>query len=62
MPSLLLTKPVESQASSDTSNKNLKTINLADAANGLEKLNAAIQEQTDDELYVFDLNGNKVLL
>lgn len=44
------------------SNKNPRLINLADVANGLEKLRAAAQEQTDDELYVFDMNGNKVLL
>ncbi len=37
-------------------------INLAAVVIGLEKTRATIQDLTDNELYVFDLHGNKVLL
>jgi hypothetical protein len=37
-------------------------INLAEVAKLLEKTKAEIQDVTDEELYVFDLDGNKVIL
>lgn len=37
-------------------------INLAEVAKLLEKTKAETQDITDVELYVFDLDGNKVIL
>lgn len=53
---------VEIQTVTIAPNKNLQTINLAEVAQTLEKIKIETQEQTEDKLYVFDINGNKVLL
>ena len=37
-------------------------INFAEVAKLLEKTKAEIQDITDEKLYVFDLDGNKVIL
>lgn len=39
-----------------------KTANLADVALALEKLSEVTQEAAEDKHYVFDKDGNKVLL
>jgi hypothetical protein len=60
-----LSKELESKKNitvHDRTSENNTVINLAEVVQGLEKIKVTKQEKTDEELYVFDMNGNKVIL
>jgi hypothetical protein len=53
---------IENVSSQETISTSDAKINLAAVVIVLEKTRATIQDLKDNELYVFDLYGNKVLL